>query len=251
MTSVTTPSSSMVTNDLGASKKKNVVPHVVTLKSKQSKYIQETITGPANATLKSLKIWMVKQYPLLPHKFCFIKKGKMISEEAEQNMKFQDLGEYCYIKPYIPEPEKEEEIQQQQSRSRQSPSSQNNADESFESFPSPGVVGSPSTRHGRPKSTPSAQLAIVGANDSIDSPSMYSSFVTDVPPVKPRTVPASSKIRPGSLVEASMSAEKLGALYGTPTGLYQPTVLSTRLNPNNPEPIWNDPPNRVAARAEW
>jgi len=132
--------------------------------------------------------------------------------------------------------------------SRQSPKSQNNK---AEFFPAPRAVDSPSSALGRPSSTPGRQRAFDRGVDSQEAPSMYSSFVTDVPTVKPKTECQGSKIRPGSLVEASMSAEKLGILYGIPTGLYQPTVLSTRLNPNNPEPIWNDPPNKAAARSEW
>ena len=241
-----TPSSSMVTSGTGTNKKL-VVPHVVTLLSKQSKYIQETIKGPANATLKSLKIWMVKKYPLLPYRFCFIRNGKRIPEDVEQTMTFEELGNECYIRPYIPEPEKEEEMQQS-SNSRQSPKSQNN---SGEYFPHPRTVGSPSSAPGRPNSTPNGKRVFDGGVNSQESPSMYSSFVTDVPLVKPKTASQSSKIRPGSLVEASMSAEKLGIIYGSPTGLYQPTILSTRLNPNNPEPIWNDPPSKAAARVDW
>ena len=242
------PSSSMVTNGVDTNSKKLVVPHVVTLFSKQSKYIQESIKGPSNATLKSLKIWMVKQYPLLPYKFCFVKNGKMIPEAVERTMTFQELGDTCYIRPYIPEPEKEAEAVSKSPSSRQSPKSQNNK---AEFFPAPRAVDSPSSALGRPSSTPGRQRAFDRGVDSQEAPSMYSSFVTDVPTVKPKTECQGSKIRPGSLVEASMSAEKLGILYGIPTGLYQPTVLSTRLNPNNPEPIWNDPPNKAAARSEW
>ena len=246
-----TSSSSMLTGGVNgnANRKMLVVPHVVTLKSKQSKYIQETIRGPANASLKSLKIWMVKQYPLLPNQFCFVKSGEMIPEAAERTMVMEDLGDQCYIRPYIPEPEKEEEMQQPQQRKQfNAASPQNNfADKSFGSFPPPKVVGSPSAS-ARPKTTPGGKR---GGVDAPESTSMYSSFVTGVPAVKPRAVSESSRVRPGSLVEASMSAEKLGVLYGSPTGIYQPSVLSTRLNPNNPEPIWNDPPNKAAARTEW
>ena len=227
--------------------------HVVTIKSKTSKYIQESIQGPANASLKKFKHFLIKTYPLLPSKFLFErcwgpKADRLIPEDRERFTTFEHLGGICRLKPWIPEDWKEDEVAEN-SRPQTSPHSSGMGSDAFGFGFSLGNEAEDSCQcftngEKSPESQSASNRLMLGSSSFASSDIRESKRIgSSMGILKPRKDESSSML--------TMSAEKLGILKNSPTGLYQPTLISTRLNPNNPEPIWNDPPAKAAARAEW
>ena len=81
------------------------LPSFTTLivRSRISQFMKETLEMPSETNLRSLRVFLLRNFPYFPRKFLFeLSDGSKIDKHIEKTVLVTSLSETIYLHPYIP-----------------------------------------------------------------------------------------------------------------------------------------------------